>query len=126
MRSISPHARLIVFFCLAALGAIGTAIAANPDHVQQLRETKSCPGCDLTDAQLSGAQLAGSDLSGANFSNANLYGANLSGANLSGAVLNGADLKLANLTGAVDADLSGAQTDERTICPSGNAGPACN
>ena len=126
MRSIALYARLIVFCSVAALGAIGTAIAANPDQVQQLRDTKSCAGCDLTDAQLTGAQLDGADLSGANLSNAILYGANLSGANLAGAVLNGADLKLANLTGALDADLSGAQMDERTICPSGNAGPTCN
>jgi len=114
--------------CLTAMllaVLVSAAAAANPDQLQQLRETKSCAGCDLTDAQLSGAQLQGADLSGANLSNANLYGANLSGANLAGAVLNGVDLKLANLDGATDANLAGADTDTRTICPSGNAGP-CN
>lgn len=120
--------RNLLIACLTSLLVavlIGVAAAANPDQVQQLRDTKSCAGCDLTDAQLSGAQLQGADLSGANLSNANLYGANLNGANLAGAVFNGADLKLASLDGATDANLAGADTDTRTICPAGNAGP-CN
>jgi pentapeptide repeat protein len=125
MRSMST--RLVLFVCIAiALGAIATVIAANADQVQQLKDTHQCAACDLTDARLSGAQLEGADLSGANLSNADLYGANLRGANLAGAVLNGANLKLADLSGAVDADLTGAATDERTVCPNGNAGPSCN
>ena len=127
MQTKSSHRNLLIgcFTALLLAALVGVAAAANPDQVQQLRETKACAGCDLTDAQLSGAQLQGADLSGANLSNANLYGANLSGANLAGAVFSGADLKLANLDGAADANLAGADTDTRTICPAGNAGP-CN
>ena len=126
MRSMSRQTCVVLAFCAAiALGAIGTAIAANADQLQQLKETHKCASCDLTDAQLSGLQLQGADLSGANLSNATFYGTNLAGANLAGAVLNGANFRLANLGGALDADLSGAITDAGTVCPSGDPGP-CN
>ena len=127
MRSMPRQTCVVLGFCVAiALGAISTAIAANPDHVQQLKETRQCASCDLTEAALSGVQLEGANLAGANLSNADLYGANLRGANLAGAVLNGANLKLADLSGAVDADLTGADTDSRTVCPNGTQGPSCN
>jgi len=118
-----PTRRILFLFIAIALGAIGTAIAANADQVQQLLSTKKCSLCDLSDAQLGGKPLAGADLSGANLSNAVLYGTDLRGANLAGAVLNGANLKAANLTGAAGAAFAGTETDDRTICPSGNAGP---
>ncbi len=51
---------------------------------KRLKETGSCPGCDLSEANLSGA---------------NLYKADLEGANLSGAVLSGANLRFTFLTG---------------------------
>ena len=124
MQSIPLRTSLIFSFCAAiALGAIGTAIAANADQVEQLLSTKKCALCDLSDAQLGGKQLAGADLSGANLSNAILYGTNLRGAKLAGAVLNGANLKAADLSGETDAALAGSATDDRTICPSGAVGP---
>jgi uncharacterized protein YjbI with pentapeptide repeats len=127
MRNMSTVGKLLLLAgCALVAGAVGSAIAANPDQIQQLMKTRECPGCDLTDATLMGAGLPGADLTGANLSNANLYGANLQGANLTGAVFNGANLKLANLAGATGADLSGAETDDRTTCPDGNHGPTCN
>jgi len=74
----------------APLCFASTALAANSQHVERLRETNQCPNCDLR---------------GANLEDANLFGANLVNANLQGANLNGANLGSANLT---DADLSGA------------------
>ena len=125
MRSISRRNQVLGFCAALVLALAGTVFAANDAHVRQLRETGSCPGCDLTDALIGTVGLDGADLSGANLSNAVLYASSLRGANLSGAVLNGTDLKMADLTGAVGAELSGALTDERTTCPSGDHGP-CN
>lgn len=124
MKSFPRRSRLILGFCVAiTLSVIGTALAANADHVEQLLRTNKCPLCDLSDAALGGKQLAGADLSGANLFNAVLYGANLRGANLAGAILSGTNLKMADLTGATAAAFAGAQTDERTICPNGLHGP---
>ncbi|MBE9047355.1 pentapeptide repeat-containing protein [Pleurocapsales cyanobacterium LEGE 10410] len=89
----------------------------NPNHYQQLIETKNCIDCelnginadlsnlDLTGADLGGAELAGANLSGTKLTNANLeeadlQRANLSGANLQGAIIFRADLRKANLLGA--------------------------
>ena len=88
--------------------------------LKKLLDTKKCPNCDLSKANLSGVDLSKANLKTANLSGANLYGANLSNAslsnadlseaNLKGAVLNGADLSGAHLNGAnlSGADLSGA------------------
>jgi uncharacterized protein YjbI with pentapeptide repeats len=76
------------------------ALAYNPAHLTQLRQTKSCPGCDLSYANLSGQKLTGADLTGANLSAANLRQVNLSQAKLVGANLNHTDLAKANLTQA--------------------------
>jgi uncharacterized protein YjbI with pentapeptide repeats len=74
--------------------------AFNPEHLQQLRRTKQCPGCDLSYADLSGWKLEGADLSGANLNAANLRKARLSSAKLIGANLNHADLAKAILNQA--------------------------
>lgn len=79
------------------------AKGANPEHLQQLLNTRICQKCDLSGADLSGVNLTGVDLSGANLTNANLSGTNLNGANLSDADLTNAkltdtDLQNANLT----------------------------
>ena len=125
--STFPQRRRVVLavWVVAVLGVIAYARAANPDQVQQLKDTNSCVSCDLTDANLMGLGLEGAELTGSNLSSANLYGANLRGANLTGAVLNGANLRLADLDGAIGADLAGAETDDRTRCPDGNRGTGC-
>lgn len=124
MKNFPRRTCVVLGLCVAiTLGAIGTALAADADHVEQLLRTNTCPLCDLSDAALGGKPLTGADLSGANLLNAVLYGANLQGANLAGAILSGADLKMADLTGAVEAALADAETDERTICPNGFNGP---
>lgn len=69
-------------------------------NLEQLLDTKSCYGCDLSDANLSGKNLKNADLEKANLSGANLEKADLKGANLKGAILVGANLKKANLKNA--------------------------
>jgi uncharacterized protein YjbI with pentapeptide repeats len=114
--------RWSVCVTLLSFAAI-TLHAADTAQVEQLKNTRACSGCDLTDAQLGGLQLQRSDLTAANLSGAHLYMANLRNANLTGASLVGADLTAANLEGAKGADLSGATTSERTTCPNGKPGP---
>ena len=102
---------------------LGTARASDPAHVAQLVATRSCANCDLSGEDLSGFVLAKSDLSGADLSTAKLYKADLSGANLKNTIFTAANLSGANLTGATDANLTGATTDAKTICVDGTAGP---
>src|SRR4028118_1499664 len=66
----------------------------------QLKETKSCPGCELKEADLGSADLVGGNLSGAKLNKANLSSAKLNEANLSGAFLDSAKLNQANLSSA--------------------------
>ena len=73
--------------------------------LKKLLDTKKCPNCDLSKANLKGANLRGANLSGANLSDAILSGANLFNANLNNAILKGANLRVKNLNGA---DLNGA------------------
>jgi uncharacterized protein YjbI with pentapeptide repeats len=110
------------FACVALLSS-GLAVSASEADEQKLKATRSCAGCDLTYADLTGAQIGGADLRGANLSGATLYGSNLQNANLTDAALNGANLRNANLRGALGANVSVAQTDERTTCPNGQSGP---
>ena len=65
------------------------------NQVKQLLETKQCPECNFSNANLKGLDLQGFNLQGAN-----LEGANLSGAKLANANLKNANLNRANLTGA--------------------------
>jgi uncharacterized protein YjbI with pentapeptide repeats len=97
-QKLSSYWGAIAALSLICWGQI--AQAADPAHLDQLRRTKKCPGCDLSYANLRGANLSGADLSGANLNVANLGGANLKGANLTGANLNLTNLTRTNLTGA--------------------------
>ena len=95
--------------------------------LKKLLDTKKCPNCDLSKANLKGANLSGADLNRANLSDANLseanlsdadlYGANLSDADLSGANLTKANLKGADLTGTnlSDADLNNANLSDADL-----------
>lgn len=76
------------------------AQAENPEHVQKLIKSRSCPRCDLQGADLSAVNLKNANLEGANLSQANLNLADLSGANLANAVLTGASLAWTDLTSA--------------------------
>jgi hypothetical protein len=76
------------------------AIAANPDHVTRLVETRTCPDCDLRGAELTGSYLRHANLRGANLAGARLNGADLRDAYLGQANLEGADLRNADLTRA--------------------------
>ncbi len=111
--------------CLAITGLVilglhsyGTAGDIRPvvkENISQLVDEKSCPGCDLSGANLNRLDLSNVNLYGADLSQAQLFLTNLSGADLrntklQGAVFGGADLSGADLRGANvhDAKLSGA------------------
>ncbi|PQP25808.1 pentapeptide repeat-containing protein [Rhodococcus opacus] len=68
----------------------GCKIVANPNP----GDRTTCPGADLSSANLAGLNLSFADLSGANMTRANLTGTNFAAANLSYA-----DLSDANITG---------------------------
>lgn len=99
------------------------AAQASDGALLQLLEKRSCPRCNLADADLvhadlRDANLQASKLMRANLSQARLDGARLNGADLSftsllGASLRGADLRGARLEGTDlrQADLSGALLD---------------
>ena len=50
--------------------------STSPYH--QLKQTRSCVGCNLSNSDLQGLDLSGANLEGANLSNANLTRSNLS------------------------------------------------
>lgn len=80
------------------------------ENIKILKETKSCPKCDLRGANLnrtdlSGANLEGANLSRASFALSDFSGANLQNADLRETIFNGADLANADMRGA---DLTGA------------------
>jgi uncharacterized protein YjbI with pentapeptide repeats len=81
------------------------------ENIKILIETRSCPQCDLSGANLSRFDLSGANLNGANLSRsklalanlseANLQNANLREANFSGADLANTDMRGADLTGTI-------------------------
>ncbi|MBL4902479.1 pentapeptide repeat-containing protein [Desulfocapsa sp. AH-315-G09] len=75
------------------------------NNINILIETRSCPQCDLSGANLSRLDLSGTNLDGANLSRSKLALANLSEANLQNA-----DLREANFSGAdlANTDMRGA------------------
>lgn len=106
---------------VGVLGAMSlrSATAADAEALYRLTHPRSCPGCDLSQAELpDGIDLSGYDLSrtrfnGARLRSANLQGADFAGADLSGADVSGANLRAAKLatTALVGVDFSRAQTD---------------
>ncbi len=117
--------RLLSCFVLSACLSVTLLQASsnNPEHEAAFKATKSCPSCDLRNAQLGGIQAPGANLVNADLSDASLYGGNLRGADLTGAILNGTRLEMADLNGATGAILGAAITDSRTTCPDGSHGP---
>lgn len=89
------------FLIVSLLGMAPSATAENPEHRQQLLQTKSCPNCDLQAADLTALDLRRANLQGANLQNANLNLTDLTGANLSGAVLVGASLVWTDFTDTI-------------------------
>jgi uncharacterized protein YjbI with pentapeptide repeats len=119
-----PRRRLAVALCAAVLGFAASHVSAeNPKHKQQLLDTRKCTSCDLTASVLGGATLQGADLTGSDLSGADLYRTNLRYAILDDANFKDANLRGADLRHAKGANLSGAATDARTICPDGQNGP---
>ena len=99
------------------------AAAYNPASVETFKQTNQCPGCDLKNAELMGMQASGAQLQNADLTDASFYGGSLRGADLTGAILDRTNLEMVDLTGAIGAILGSAQTDHRTTCPDGSAGP---
>lgn len=87
-------------FVTVVVSMASAAVAANPDHVQQVKQTGSCPNCELSHADLQNLELEKADLSRANLSHVNLSDANLRKANLKGANLTATNLTATNLRGA--------------------------
>ncbi len=73
---------------ISAVGLTTIVKAEEPSHVRRLLDTNSCPGCDLSYANLRGANLRDADLR-----SADLQGADLRDADLRGADLRGADIR---------------------------------
>ena len=74
---------------------LGAPLTARADDLMLLLQSKSCPNCELADADLVHA-----DLRNANLKAADLQRANLGQARLDGADLRGTDLRWTNLRGA--------------------------
>lgn len=105
---------ILSIVCVFGLGQ--KALAFNPQDVDQLKASNTCPRCELSGADLTqqdfnGANLRDANLMGANLSGTNLRGADLTGAILDGAILDGANLGSASLTGAVLKSASLQNTD---------------
>ncbi|MEG4493654.1 pentapeptide repeat-containing protein [Microcoleus sp. D3_18_C4] len=86
------------------------------NQVKELLQTKQCPECNFSNANLKGLDLRGFNLQGANLEGANLSGAQLANANLKNANLNranltGADLGCSGITFNLDANDRGANMD---------------
>lgn len=94
--AVRPHGWLLLMLLFVLLPSHG----AEPAHVERLKESGGCPGCDLTEADLRGLDLDGAALAGADLRNAELTDASLRGADLSGADLRGVALHEVNITGA--------------------------
>lgn len=78
MQTAAWHIGLVTAGVLTA----SAAVAANPDHIQQLKQTGSCQNCDLSHADLRNLELENADLSRANLSHANLSNALFFGTSL--------------------------------------------
>ncbi len=85
---------------IAILGGLSVAQAQDQSPVEQLRNSRSCQDCNLSNVNLRGLDLSNTDLRGAILSNADLQEANLRGADLTGANLYLANLKNTNISTA--------------------------
>ncbi len=109
---------------LTFLGIAPQAWAVNQGDLEKLKETKDCPRCDLSGANLSEMNLSGANLRNANLksailSKANLENADLTGTNLESAKLDGANLKGVSFTGA---NLKGASLENSDLSLAGFMG----
>ena len=87
---------------------LGAPLSARADDLIVLLEARSCPNCELADADLIHADLRNADLTAADLQRANLGRARLDGADLRDADLRFSSLKGASLRGS---DLRGALLD---------------
>ncbi len=97
---------IFYFFVLFSFSIIShtNVFAYDAEDLARFKQTKHCPRCDLSNADLRGRNLRRSDLreanlSGADFRNAHLLYSNFKNANLQGTKFIKADLERANLRG---------------------------
>lgn len=98
--------KIIIIMCITVFSGMflvpSVAVAFDTKHLLQLKDTNSCPGCDLSNAGLNGANLRGANLSWAQLNDARLCLADLSGANLNDANLHNAYLACARWTDGLE------------------------
>ncbi|ABW30586.1 pentapeptide repeat-containing protein [Acaryochloris marina] len=107
------------------IGSLATFLAPSvraekPEHLQRIKQTRTCFNCDLKKADLANISLKGAFLRETNLQEANLEGADLRFAVLKKVNFKKANLKNADFTGAIlhdvnldDADLKGATLPPR-------------
>ena len=100
--SLFPGTAGVILLTLALSGLF----AYKSGDLTRLKNTKHCPGCDLSRANFQGLDFPGANLKNANLKRAklrfvNLHKANLKDANLESAALQGADLRNTNLRNTV-------------------------
>ncbi len=103
---------LLPLFSFEANAHAGSDSDRVKENISTVQKTKSCPGCDLSGADLNRMDLSGANLQGADLTDAKLYLVNFSGADLQNAHLQRASLGGADLTGA---DLRGADLSEAEL-----------
>lgn len=103
---------------VVAAGCGGSSGPESSVNGCEIQAGTSCPGADLSGADLASADLSGADLSTATLEGTNLSGANLTKANLSGAQIVDTDLSDADLTGAnlTGATITGTNLAGATLC----------
>jgi uncharacterized protein YjbI with pentapeptide repeats len=101
----------LAILCLAFFFQL-TENALVADVQSDLLQSKYCPGCNLSEADLQDADLDGAYLEEANLTGAHLRKAHLNGADLKDVVCQSCDLSEADLQ---DADLDGAYLEEANL-----------
>ena len=91
---------LVSWLLVIPIGISDASSVKVEKNIERLRNTNSCPGCELFYANLRGANLSSANLISANLFHADLSGANLTNADLMYSYLNSADLRAASLVGA--------------------------
>lgn len=117
-----PAVPVLIALVISLLPVYASAFV--PEDLERLKESKTCPGCDLRGADLRGLNLNGANLEGANLLESNLEGASLTGANLEDASCEKANLLKARLDGVKldGANLDGATWSDGRVCKEGSVG----
>ncbi|MBF0276412.1 MAG: pentapeptide repeat-containing protein [SAR324 cluster bacterium] len=107
----------IFLLLCSCLSAPFLTFGFNPEHLDQLLETKKCAQCDLSGVTLENIDLKEADLPGANLKGSTLINVNLDRANLKGANLQNSELDHVDLREAilVEANLQHASVNKSSM-----------